>query len=116
MLVLSRRRDETIIIGDEIEITIVDIRGDTVRLGINAPRAVSVHRKEVYDSIKAENIANMQKQAPAEAALGDLARLVGKDALATARIPGAARPNAVSNLSAVVKRASPTPPPPEAKR
>ena len=55
MLVLSRQRDETIMIGDEIEITIVDIRGDKVRLGITAPRAVQVHRKEVYEAIKREN-------------------------------------------------------------
>lgn len=55
MLVLSRQRDETIMIGDDIEITVVDIRGDKVRLGINAPTRISVHRKEVYDSIRAEN-------------------------------------------------------------
>jgi len=55
MLVLSRQRDETIMIGDEIEITVVDIRGDKVRLGINAPRQVDVHRKEVYEAIKREN-------------------------------------------------------------
>ena len=55
MLVLSRQRDETIMIGDEIEITVVDIRGDKVRLGINAPRDVQVHRKEVYEAIKREN-------------------------------------------------------------
>lgn len=55
MLVLSRQRDETIMIGDEIEITVVDIRGDKVRLGINAPRSVQVHRKEVYEAIRREN-------------------------------------------------------------
>ncbi len=55
MLVLSRQRDETIMIGDDIEITIVDIRGDKVRLGITAPTTVPVHRKEVYESIKREN-------------------------------------------------------------
>jgi carbon storage regulator len=55
MLVLSRQRDETIMIGDDIEITIVDIRGDKVRLGINAPRHVHVHRKEVYEAIQREN-------------------------------------------------------------
>ena len=55
MLVLSRQRDETIMIGDDIEITIVDIRGDKVRLGINAPRSVQVHRKEVYEAIQREN-------------------------------------------------------------
>lgn len=55
MLVLSRQRDETIMIGDEIEITVVDIRGDKVRLGINAPARVAVHRKEVYEAIRKEN-------------------------------------------------------------
>ncbi len=55
MLVLSRQRDETIMIGDEIEITIVDIRGDKVRLGITAPNRIPVHRKEVYEAIVKEN-------------------------------------------------------------
>ncbi len=55
MLVLSRQRDETIMIGDDIEITVVDIRGDKVRVGINAPSRVAVHRKEVYEAIRAEN-------------------------------------------------------------
>ena len=55
MLVLSRQRDETIMIGDEIEITVVDIRGDKVRLGITAPTRIAVHRKEVYDAIRREN-------------------------------------------------------------
>ncbi len=54
MLVLSRQKDESIIIGDDIEITIVDVRGDKVRLGINAPREISVHRKEVYEAIQRE--------------------------------------------------------------
>ncbi len=57
MLVLSRQRDETIMIGDDIEITVVDIRGEKVRLGINAPPDVPVHRKEVYESIKREKEA-----------------------------------------------------------
>ena len=55
MLVLSRQRNETIMIGDDVEITVVDIRGDKVRLGITAPRQIQVHRKEVYDAIKREN-------------------------------------------------------------
>jgi carbon storage regulator len=57
MLVLSRQRDETIMIGDDVEITIVDIRGDKVRIGITAPSHIPVHRKEVYDAIKRENRA-----------------------------------------------------------
>ena len=55
MLVLSRQRDESIMIGDNVQITIVDIRGDKVRLGIVAPTEISVHRKEVYDAIQREN-------------------------------------------------------------
>jgi carbon storage regulator len=55
MLVLSRQRDETIMIGDDIEITVVDIRGDKVRLGITAPATIPVHRKEVYEAIQREN-------------------------------------------------------------
>ena len=60
MLVLSRQRDETIMIGDEVEVTVVDIRGDKVRLGITAPKEVTVHRKEVYEAIKRENRAAAQ--------------------------------------------------------
>ena len=56
MLVLSRQRDESIIIGDNIVITVVDIRGDKVRLGIQAPTEVPVHRQEVYEAIKRENM------------------------------------------------------------
>lgn len=56
MLVLSRCRDESIIIGNNIIITIVDIRGDKVRLGINAPAEIPVHRQEVYEAIQRENL------------------------------------------------------------
>lgn len=55
MLVLSRHRDESIMIGDDVMITIVDIRGDKVRLGIDAPQEIPVHRQEVYEAIKREN-------------------------------------------------------------
>src|SRR3982751_2844207 len=55
MLVLSRHRDESIIIGDHVVITVVDIRGDKVRLGIAAPIEVSVHRQEVYEAIQRAN-------------------------------------------------------------
>jgi carbon storage regulator len=55
MLVLSRHRDESIMIGDDVVITIVDIRGDKVRLGIEAPQDIPVHRREVYEAIQREN-------------------------------------------------------------
>lgn len=55
MLVLSRQRDESIVIGDNIVVTIVDIRGDKVRLGIDAPTEIPVHRREVFEAIQREN-------------------------------------------------------------
>lgn len=88
MLVLSRQRDETIMIGDEIEITIVDIRGDKVRLGINAPRTIQVHRKEVYEAIRKEN---------AEAAQVDIDDLTVADN--TLRQRGAPKNNGRSRLN-----------------
>ena len=60
MLVLSRQKDESIMIGDDVEITIVDVRGDKVRLGINAPRNITVHRKEIYLAIQKEKENNEQ--------------------------------------------------------
>ncbi len=52
MLVLTRKPDQSIMIGDDIEITVLEVRGEQVRLGIRAPRTVSVHRKEVFDQIQ----------------------------------------------------------------
>ena len=51
MLVLSRRKDESIMVGEDVEVKIVDVRGNKVRLGITAPRSVPVHRKEIYEAI-----------------------------------------------------------------
>ena len=66
MLVLSRHRDESIMIGDDVVVTIVDIRGDKVRLGIEAPQSIPVHRQEVYDAIQREN--NRSASTPRSAA------------------------------------------------
>lgn len=55
MLLLSRKKDEKIIIGDNITLMVIEIRGDKVRLGIDAPRDVPVHRQEVYEAIQREN-------------------------------------------------------------
>ena len=55
MLVLSRYKDQSIYIGDDIVVTIVDVRGDRIRLGIEAPPDVPVHRQEIYEAIKREN-------------------------------------------------------------
>ena len=64
MLVLSRQRDESIIIADNIKITIVDIRGDKVRLGIDAPKEIPVHRQEVFDAIQRENAQQSAEATP----------------------------------------------------
>jgi len=63
MLVLSRQKDESIMIGDDVEVIIVDVRGDKVRLGITAPRSIPVHRREVYEAIKREKAEKEAKQA-----------------------------------------------------
>jgi carbon storage regulator len=62
MLVLSRQRDESIMIGDDVEITIVDVRGDKVRLGITAPKHIPVHRREIYDAIQREKAEKGQAE------------------------------------------------------
>ena len=64
MLVLSRYRDESIYIGDDIVITVVDIRGDRVRIGVQAPSDVTVHRQEVYEAIKNGDEKDGGKQIP----------------------------------------------------
>jgi carbon storage regulator len=64
MLVLSRERDESIVIGDNIVVTIVDVRGDKVRLGIQAPAEIPVHRQEVYEAIQRENRSKVPSVAP----------------------------------------------------
>jgi len=63
MLVLSRQRDESIMIGDDVEITIVDVRGDKVRLGITAPKSIPVHRREIYDAIQREKAQKAEAEA-----------------------------------------------------
>lgn len=62
MLVLSRKINESIMIGDGIEVKIVDVSGRSVRIGIDAPKDVSVHRKEVYEAILHENIQATKKE------------------------------------------------------
>lgn len=55
MLVLSRKKNESIMIGDDIEIVVIEIKGDQIKLGVKAPKNVTVHRAEVYEEIQAEN-------------------------------------------------------------
>jgi carbon storage regulator len=74
MLVLSRKVDERIMIGDQIEISVVDIKGDQVKIGIQAPGNIKVYRKEVYEAIQQENIEAARAR---PGALPDLDRLLG---------------------------------------
>ena len=67
MLVLSRQRDESIMIGDDVEIIIVDVRGDKVRLGITAPKSIPVHRREIYDAIQREKTEKKEPEKESKA-------------------------------------------------
>ena len=64
MLVFTRKKDESLVIGNDIEITILNIGTGSVKVGIRAPRNVSVHRHEVFEAIRRENIAAAQSQIP----------------------------------------------------
>ena len=92
MLVLSRQRDETIMIGDDIELIVVDIRGDKVRLGITAPARIAVHRKEIYEAIKRENLDAARLSARDMGALTEsIDRKLTRPAIAAAARLGARR-------------------------
>lgn len=64
MLILTRRVGETVVIGDEVQVTVLGVKGNQVRLGVNAPRDVSVHRQEIYDRIKKEQSAGQPEGIP----------------------------------------------------
>ena len=68
MLVLSRKKSESIVINNDITIVVVEIRGDKVRLGVEAPKEIPVHRREVYDAIQRNEAANAQSPATTDAA------------------------------------------------
>ncbi|HVN14066.1 MAG TPA: carbon storage regulator CsrA [Kineosporiaceae bacterium] len=87
MLVLTRRAGESIVIGDDVRVVVLDVRGETVRLGIEAPRSVQVHRAEVYAEVQAANAAALAPPA------GDLGPLAGHlSRLARPRTPADRRP------------------------
>jgi len=73
MLVLSRKKNESIVINNDITIVIVEIRGDKVRLGIEAPKEVPVHRREVYEALRRNEMAAQQAPKPKQAAASDQA-------------------------------------------
>ena len=71
MLVLSRKKNESIVIDNDITIVVVEIRGDKVRLGVEAPKEIPVHRQEVFEAIK-RNQQNGQEDAPSEAPASEI--------------------------------------------
>ena len=60
MLILSRKVNEKIMIGEDVSVSVIEIRGDQVRLGVDAPKTVKVYRQEVFDAIRAENRAAVE--------------------------------------------------------
>lgn len=74
MLVLSRKKDETLMIGENIEITIIDIEDGKVKIGIKAPKEVKINRKEIFDKIMDENKSSLESKSN----LGELKKLIQK--------------------------------------
>lgn len=72
MLVLTRKRGERILIGDDVVITVMDVRGDSVRIGIEAPSGVRIHRAEVVDAVTQANVAAAEPAQQADEQLADL--------------------------------------------
>ena len=73
MLVLTRRAGESIVIGDDVRVVVLDVRGETVRLGIEAPRSVQVHREEVYKELQR---VNRESASPDDTAVRALSKLL----------------------------------------
>lgn len=77
MLVLSRRAGESVVLGEDITVTVLEVRGDVVRIGIDAPRSLKVHRAELLEQLEEEN---RQAASPSEDVVAKLARELGDDA------------------------------------
>ena len=76
MLVLSRRVGESVVLGDDITVTVLEVRGDVVRVGIDAPRSLKVHRAELLEQLQEEN---QRAASPSEDVVANLAKALGTD-------------------------------------
>ena len=83
MLVVTRKKDEKLIIGNEIEIQVLRIGRDNVRLGIKAPAHISIYRNEIYEAIKQENVTAVKSQIPDKETLEALSKVLKPEAKAT---------------------------------
>jgi carbon storage regulator len=88
VLILTRRVGENIVVGDDIVISVMEVRGDAVRIGIQAPRTVTVHREEVYRELQQANRAAAQSGAVTDDAVAAVARQAARDAAADDRTAG----------------------------
>jgi carbon storage regulator len=97
VLILTRRVGENIVVGDDIVISVMEVRGDAVRIGIQAPRTVTVHREEVYRELQQANRAAAQSGAAADDALAAVAQSLGprrrESSVTSDRAPGAPDPS-----------------------
>ena len=76
MLVLSRRAGESVVLGDDITVTVLEVRGDVVRIGIDAPRSLKVHRSELLEQLEE---SNRQAASPSDDVVAELSRALGTD-------------------------------------
>ena len=87
MLVLSRRVGESIVIGNEVTVTVLEVRGDLIRIGIDAPRSIQVHREEVYRQLEAENTSAAASSAQARNLIARMPRTAAKPGTTPQRPP-----------------------------
>ncbi len=88
MLVLSRRVGESIVIGNEVTVTVLEVRGDQIRIGIDAPRSVQVHREEVFRQLEAENTSAAGAAARTQHLIARMPRAAAKPGTTPPRPPG----------------------------
>lgn len=87
MLVLSRRVGESIVIGNEVTVTVLEVRGDQIRVGIDAPRSVQVHREEVFRQLEAENTSAADAAARTQKLIARMPRAAAPPGSAAPRSP-----------------------------